>query len=269
MKKVVCFAALLLLCSAVTAMADAVIYRGIDTFTTTSDGSTRYSFADNPIPAGFFCKGSPAFAGEIPLKGQPIVTAEKGQLGEADTIVERLDDAVFDKNGVAVTRVKMAALSLVSIEPFQTTCGAFDVRVTLAPTQREAIMRIYREHDHGGRFIVPLTVDGRMRFVPVGGDPSRALELKGGFNFQAVAKPWAMPTGRWFGEIGTVHADTDGDGIPDRVFAGTTNFAAGYHSAYGPRYVPTAEEVSRGCNFCYWDGGKYHCTLNCCSCAIP
>ena len=34
--------------------------RGIDTFTTTKDGSTFYDFSKNPIPAGFFCHGSAA-----------------------------------------------------------------------------------------------------------------------------------------------------------------------------------------------------------------
>ena len=46
--------------------ADPAIRRGIDVFTTVDNGKTFYSFADNPIPAGFFCKRSAAFAGQVP-----------------------------------------------------------------------------------------------------------------------------------------------------------------------------------------------------------
>jgi hypothetical protein len=58
--------------------ADTVIRRGIDVFTTTSDGSTHYSFAKNPIPAGFFCKRSEAFTGRVALKGLPLETGVPG-----------------------------------------------------------------------------------------------------------------------------------------------------------------------------------------------
>jgi hypothetical protein len=36
--------------------AEPMIVRGIDVFTTPSDGKTFYDFAQNPIPAGFFCR---------------------------------------------------------------------------------------------------------------------------------------------------------------------------------------------------------------------
>jgi hypothetical protein len=38
--------------------ADSTIQRGIDIFTTVGDGRTSYDFAENPIPAGFFCQDS-------------------------------------------------------------------------------------------------------------------------------------------------------------------------------------------------------------------
>lgn len=266
MKRVACLAALLLLCSVVSASADPAILRGIDTFTTTTDGSTHYSFATNPIPAGFFCKGSAPFAGDVPLKGLPLVTAEKDQLHGADTIVERLDEAAFDRNGVAVTRIKMAALSLVSIEPIQTSCGPFHVYVSLAREQRTTTMHIYKEHEHGGTFVAPLAVDARMRFVPVNGSAERPLELTGSFNLGAPSQPWALPSGKWLGELGTTAVDTDGDGIPDRRFAGTGNFAAGFHSAWAP------EEAVRACTrtICHDQGtDEAHCITLCCTCQIP
>jgi hypothetical protein len=44
---------------------------GIDVWTTPDDGNTVVDFTSNPIPAGYFCAGSPAFAQRIALKGSP------------------------------------------------------------------------------------------------------------------------------------------------------------------------------------------------------
>lgn len=85
--------------------ANPVIQRGIDVFTTWGDGRTFYDFSYNPIPASFFCKGSKAFTGRVAFKGLPLATGEPGQLWGADTVIERLDDAVFNDKGVAVTRL--------------------------------------------------------------------------------------------------------------------------------------------------------------------
>lgn len=52
--------------------ADPMIQRGIDAFTTLADGRTYYDFAVNPIPAGFFCKGSRPFTGRVAFKGLPL-----------------------------------------------------------------------------------------------------------------------------------------------------------------------------------------------------
>lgn len=265
MKRVAPLAAAFLLCGAMVASANDVILKGIDTFTTTTDGSTRYSFATNPIPAGFFCKGSAPFTGEVPFKGLPLVTAEKDQLHGADTIVERLDDAVFDRSGVAVTRIKMAALSLVSIEPLQTSCGAFHVYATLNGEQRETTMHIYREYERGGTFVAPLAVDARLRFVPVAGESSRSLELTGSFNLGHNRTAWSIPESRWFGEVAPVTVDTDGDGVLDRFFAGSSNFAAGYPGFDG------AGNWLRACTItsCHADDGDEHCVTYCCTCYNP
>ena len=112
--------------------ADPMIGRGIDIFTTPADGKTHYDFFRSPIPAGFFCKSSKPFSGRIAFKGLPLATEVPGELGTADTVVERLDDAVFDASGHATTRLRFRALSLVSIAPLKTSCGAFHAYVSLA-----------------------------------------------------------------------------------------------------------------------------------------
>jgi hypothetical protein len=168
---------------------NSVIKRGVDVFTTTANGKTFYDFAKNPVPAGFFCDRSAAFTGRVALRGLPLETETPGQLRGADTVIERLDDAVFNSNGVAVTRIRVRALSLVSIAPVRTACGDFHVYVTLTEKQRITTMRIQRTQKRGGDFFAPLAIDARMTFVPVKGRSSRKLELTASFDFPETSIP--------------------------------------------------------------------------------
>ncbi len=217
--------------SAFPANAAPVIERGSDVFVTLDNGKTFYDFADDPIPAGFFCRSSPAFTGRVTFKGLPIETAVPGQLRGTDTVIARLDDAAFDESGRAVTRVQFQALSMVSSAPLETPCGAFHVHVSLAGTQRVTTMHIYRSHERGGTFVAPLAVDVRLTFVPVSGRAARPLELAGSFTFPAQSLPWSFTPGPGGKVVGPTFADTNGDGIPDTHLAGTSNFAAGWDPA--------------------------------------
>ena len=80
--------------------ADRVIQNGIDLWQTKGDGSTYADFSKNVIPAGFFCFKSEPFTGRVIFRGTPIVTDSPKALADADTIVHRLDDAVFNRRGV-------------------------------------------------------------------------------------------------------------------------------------------------------------------------
>ena len=133
------FTVLLLIALPMSA-ADQVIQSGIDIWRTPGNGTTFVDFLKEPIPAGFFCFKSKPFSGRIVFRGVPIVTGESGALGKTDTIIQRLDDAVFDENGVANTRIQMRALHL------------------YAGT----------EHPHGGTQPQPLDVASRNRKNKVG-----------------------------------------------------------------------------------------------------
>jgi hypothetical protein len=242
-----------------------VIRRGIDIFTTTSDGSTQYSFAKNPIPAGFFCKRSEAFTGRVALKGLPLETGVPGQLGGTDTVVERLDDAVFDAKGTAVTRMQFRALSLVSIAPIKTACGSYHVYVSLTDKQRVTTMRIFHTEENGGTFVGPLAVDARLSFIPVKpprNKISRKLELTASITFPGRPLPWSL-NGPSDKQIGSVVVDTNGDQTPDTLLFGTSNFWPGRRLLVST--ARKAEEKGEDCIECplecHDDDGDTHCTM--------
>ena len=209
--------------------ADSAIRRGIDVFTTVGDGRTFYDFAQNPIPAGFFCNKSKAFTGRVAFKGLTLATRIPGQLRNVDTVIERLDDAVFDAKGTAVTRLQFRALSLVSIAPVKTACGDFHVYVALGGKQRTTTMSIIRTQQGGGEFVAPLAVDVRMTFIPVkpARNKARTLKLEEGFTFPAIPISWSLAEEATAKRIGPVFVDTNGDLTPDTLLPGTSNFLPG------------------------------------------
>src|SRR5215468_7113443 len=99
------------LISGAPAFAAETIHSGVDLWMTVA-GFAQTSFADEPIPAGFFCEGSQPYTGTVKFKGVPFATAPAGSLGGMDTAVRRLDDAVFNEKGEATTRIQLMALSL-------------------------------------------------------------------------------------------------------------------------------------------------------------
>jgi hypothetical protein len=226
MKRVfVCSLALALLV-AVPALAGRVdtIERGIDVWWTEGDGSTFVDFATQPIPKGFFCPKSEAFRGRLVLKGRPLATGNPGELGGADTIVQRLDNATFNKNNVAVTRIQMRALQLESVSPLKTICGDYNVRVVTDGQQPITKMRIIRETETGGRFIAPLRVKFKMIFTAASGISARRLELSQ--SFQLLPAPnaiWgALRSRDSKARTATLLVDADGDLVPETALIKTS-----------------------------------------------
>ncbi|HSG39774.1 MAG TPA: hypothetical protein VLE27_09070 [Thermoanaerobaculia bacterium] len=228
MKKIVLVLALVLL--AAPAFADRVVYNGSDLWTTKGDGRTFADFSLEPIPAGFFCSKSAPFTGRVVFKGVPLATGQPGALGATDTIVQRLDDAAFNKKGVAVTRLQVRALSLESVAPIKTACGLFKAVASLdGGPQPVTRMRIIRDNEKGGRFLAPLALNVKVTFVPVGATRSNEkLELRQSVRFKATPITWQSAPPRGVREQKSVVAvDTDGDRVADTYVPGTSNFAAG------------------------------------------
>jgi len=219
----------LLLAAAVAAEPAQPIQKGVDLWMTVA-GFARTSFAAEPIPAGFFCPESKPFTGTIAFKGEPLAAAPARGVGKVDTVVRRLDDAVFNDKGEATTRIQLMALSLVSTEPIATSCGKYDVAISLSGEQPITTMRIFRTAVLGGTYSAPLALNVKVVFTPVAGDKSarreviRRIDLGPGNH-----SVWAYVTEPRY-EKG-VAIDTDGDGRPDTVLPEPSNFRAGVEPA--------------------------------------
>jgi hypothetical protein len=265
----VCSLGVVLLVSSFTTSAfaaDRAIQNGIDVWSTAGDGSTFVDFAQTPIPAGFFCPGSAPFTAKVAFQGVPLVTDNLKTLGNTDTIVQRLDDAVFNKRGTAVTRTQVRALSLKSVTPLETGCGKFDATVRLDGVQPITQMVIHRENEKGGTFAGPLWLNVKVSFTPVGRAASReTLEVPLAVRFRDnVQYPWRAKS--ITPELtGFLRVDTDGDGVLDTYLPGTSNFFAGVLSTQGK---PGARGQEKSYTVCHLSNGCQHCTT-CDLCVEP
>jgi len=205
------------------------VHSGVDLWMTVA-GFAKTSFADEPIPAGFFCPSSQAYAGAVFFRGAPLAMEPARSLGDIDTVVRRLDDAAFDGKGEAQTRIQLMALSLVSTKPIETSCGKYDVKVSLAGKQPTTTMRILRTDALGGTYSAPLALNVRLVFTPVAGDKSARRELTRRIDLGPGSHSvWTYVNKQQY--QGGVRIDTDGDGRPDTVLPASSNFLAGVQSA--------------------------------------
>jgi len=238
--------------------ADRVVTNGIDLWRTPGDGTTFGDFSKQAIPAGFFCNKSEPFTGKIIFRGVPIATGQPGALGVTDTIVQRLDNATFNKRGVATTRIQVRAMQFESVEPVKTACGLYKAYVRLDGEQPITTMRIVRDNEKGGRFFAPIWVNIKMTFEPVGRASREALELRKVLRFPPAAHAeWSADRSNTPSFNGVLKVDTDGDGTPDTFLPGTSNFAAG-RSALSKATAAYVTDPTTGCHI--EDEGQ-HCPV--------
>jgi hypothetical protein len=242
-----------------------VIHQGVDLWMTVA-GFAQTSFANEPIPAGFFCEGSQPFTGKVKFKGAPLAVEPAGSLGSIDTVVRRLDDAAFNAKGEATTRIQLMALSLVSTQPIETSCGKFNVAVNLAGEQPKTLMHIFQSDAFGGTYTAPLALNVKAVFTPVNGDASgrrevtRRIDLGPGSN-----SVWAYINLPRYKQ--GVQVDTNGDGRPDTVLPASSNFLAGVSSAVlkSPPPLPRLAAATTGSSGVSCPAGQ--CPYQSCHCA--
>lgn len=214
----------------------------------------------------------------MPLKTKPATAFHN-----ADTVIQRLDDAVFTKNLVAIipfpmrgndgavhqtgasffrgqevatTRVQVKAISFVAVRPVETSCGAFKVRASLTGEQPITEMVIVREHENGGSFYAPLSLNIKLTFTPVGGGaPLEAVK-----SIRFPAKPlsvWTDIPGKRASFDSFVNIDSDADGVLDLMLPGTSNFAAGFKGTPSGGHGPVTKTAYAGVPYCDGSGAYW------------
>ncbi len=220
MRKSIILFALILLAAPLFAQK---IAPGYDIWKTVGNGETFMDFADTPIPAGFFFEGSEAFTGRIDFAGAPLAVEPAGALQGADTVIERLDAAIFGEDGLARSRMRIMALSLVSPEPIDIGGSLWDVDVSLADVQPITEIVYEKLTEDSGEFLADLVVNVRLTFTHrVVKKLSYALERTVHFQ-KATHAPFRMvsPESRRAKHRQSVlrglRLDTDGDGRIDSL----------------------------------------------------
>ncbi len=219
MKKLYGFAIATLLAAPLLAQK---IAPGYDIWKTVGDGETFMDFAENPIPAGFFFEGSEAFTGRMDFVGEPLATQPANALKGADTIIERLDEAVFD-GATARARVRVMALSLRAAEAIEVGGSKWDVAVSLAEAQPITEIVYEQIAENQGYFRADLVINLRFTFTHrVVKKLVHTLERTVHFP-QAADTPYrlispdapAAKQGRAL--LAATRVDTDGDGLAESL----------------------------------------------------
>ena len=266
--------ALALICAAPSFAEVATVTNGIDVWTTPADGSSYLDLARTPIPAGFLCPSSRPLTGRILWQGKPIASAPDNVLGNADTIVQRLDDVTFGQDGIGVTRLQVKALSLVGMKPIRTRCGNFEVTAHLNGEQPITSMEIVRQTGDSGTYQASLAMQVKLVFTPIGRDGNSTGGLVRTF---VVDEPMDLESqlARWTSSApnpevqhkqigGFLAVDTDGDAATDLFLPGQSNFfTLGAEAAGKDSLITEGDCVNTHPGLiCHSSGipGKCHCT---------
>ena len=147
------------------------VQAGYDLFRTTGPTSSEHT-----IPGALFGPGCDDFTGTIPFVGVPLGTFQGGDVGDIDTVVRRLEDAVLPHPlpSSDTIPIELVALSLTSAAPITVACpSGLDLwDVTVAPSSLHASvgsMTINQTSPQGGTFTSDLCICPLLSFTRVGG----------------------------------------------------------------------------------------------------
>jgi hypothetical protein len=133
-----------------------VIPAGKDFWVTPANGQTYFTFPAGDVESLCGAPKSDLWDHRVALSGVPVAGSDY------DTVVGRIDNAVFDATGIAKTRVQVSHLAFRG-SSLRTPCGSINWSVGLAGPQRVTDMVIRRTSDKGGIFNAQLAVDVEFR----------------------------------------------------------------------------------------------------------
>lgn len=218
---------------------------GIDLWTTGGTGSSVLQ----SFPAGFFCPSSPALTLDIQLRGEPLLPGT--EIGDTDTVVQRLDEVCVDVGGEGETLIVVRALCLRETAPISIPgCGTWQVTATTASTDDPELqiaeieegsvvspMRITRTHENGGTFTSSLLVRARLTFTQ--GAASRQAETE--VQFEEVTGTWASAPGAGGIVIGGLDLNTLCGGV-EVIVPDLPGNDGGFHPGWDSSVTPTVPE---------------------------
>jgi len=130
-----------------------VIPAGNDFWVTFPDNQTVFTFPEGEVEA--LC-GLPPLSGwdrKVALKGVPAPGSD------FDTVVARIDNAVFDAAGNAQTRIILKHLAFTTIGSHRTPCGDLTWQVDNFGNQAVTMMRLRNLSGKGGVFSADIAVN--------------------------------------------------------------------------------------------------------------
>jgi hypothetical protein len=181
----------LLLVTLGAARADGVHGAGVDTVQRgfslfqTDPSQNIFKFTGRAaIPAGFFTPDSQPFEGFVNFGGDPLITFQGTDVGNADTIVERTADGAAGPNATPgdPVPIELRALSLVSVAPIEVVTNQstqlWDVRATASPSRPSTgSVRITRSDPNGGTFDSQITVYPMFTFTRLSDGTEKVLDV--------------------------------------------------------------------------------------------
>jgi hypothetical protein len=152
------FVTLLVVLMALPAVAQ-TIPPGKDFWVTPANGQTDFTFPDKDVESLCGATPSSTWNHKLALKGVPAVGSDY------DTVVARLDTAVFDTSLQASTKIQVQALNLASAAAQATPCGTLNWTVGLAGSQATTLMKLRRTSATGGLFSADIAVNVEFRAI--------------------------------------------------------------------------------------------------------
>jgi hypothetical protein len=183
-RRTACLALATLTVLATAASADAQLAPQFSLFQTDPSQNVFRFAGSSAIPAGFFTPDSQTFEGAANFGGDPLVTFQGQDVGNADTVVERTADAAPGPDGSPgqPAPIELKALSLVSVTPIEVQTGSgpqlWDVRATLSPSRPSTgSVTLTQTQPKGGTFDSQLTVYPVFTFTRLSDGTQRVLDV--------------------------------------------------------------------------------------------
>ena len=166
------------------AAAPNIVPGGFDLFETDPEQTVFRFQGQTQIPPNFFAPGSQGFQGDVEFGGVPIIKFQGKPTGDADTVVQRKEDAnvpATPSNSGPVP-IELVQLSLVGMAPIAVKVGSqtqlWDVRAKLSPSRPSTgTMSIQRSSDGGGTFDSQLRVYPRFTFTRLSDGATKVLDV--------------------------------------------------------------------------------------------